>query len=506
MAISSIINAGRVSAITGYGINAFLPPVSAGNLPQRIAILGEKSEANQVASSKLAFTSAQEVGDEYGYTSPLYSVARILRPKFGDKLGGISTVCYAVDKAAGATQKVITKSITGTATKNATHYLIVNGRRQLDGQTYSFTVEEGDTNAEIAPKMRDAVNSVLGCPFIGSVATDQAVFTSGHSGASTADMNIEIDTNGESAGLTYAEVSAVDGTGTPSIDTALSLMSSEWNTIVINCFNSQTDILDALELFNGTANAKTGQYDGLVFKPCVALFGDNSLDTLSGISAVTDSRKNQMTNVFCPAPKSTGLSYEAAANVAYVYAYIAQNTPNVDPIGQLYPDMPTPADIGDMNNPTVRDNIVKAGGSTVKYNDGAYEIVDLVTTYHPDNEPQTLSLFRWVRDLVGVDFNAKYRYRLLENVYVVGKTIVEDTGLVTATNTISPKGWKSILVTEFGPSLVASALMADIDTFKTSLQVGIGESNSNRFETSFTLTRTGVARVVDTTNNTTLNL
>lgn len=499
-AISTAVDLNRVSAITGYKIDASLEGIAAGNLPQRIGILAEANAVNQSGlPNSLNFTTAKEVGDICGYGSPAYLIARILRPVSGDKLGGIPTVIYPVAEAAGATQTTSTITITGTATKTVTHKVKLNGRDQLDGTTYSFVVETGDTNAEISQKIIDAVNSVIGAPAIGTVATNTAVLTSKWAGVTSAEQNVEIDGQGDLAGLSYA-VANVDGAGLPSIATALSNLGDEWTTLLINSIGSDSTILDALEAFNGNPNDGTGRYEPTVFKPFVALFGDKST-TLAQLTAITHARKNEVTNVLCPAPNTKGLSFEAAANVAFIYAPIAQNTPQSDPIGQLYPDMPTPDDIGDFADPSKRDQIVKIGSSTVKINSSQYEIVDLVTTSHPDDEPQTAVLFRWVRDIVGVDWNIKYSYALLEEINVTGKTIIPDNRTTSAANTISPKRWKAIL---FGlaDDLQNRALIADADFMKESIQVQIGESNPNRFETTFKAQRTGTARVLSTTNQT----
>jgi len=499
-ALSTAVGLDRVSAIVGYEIKASLAGIKAGNLPQRIAVLAEANTANQAITDKLSFTNAKEVGVAFGYGSPAYHVARILRPISGDLLGGIPTVIYPVAEAAGATATVITMGITGTATKNVTHKIVLSGRDQIDGTSYSFVVETDDEAAEISQKMIDAVNAVLGAPAIGTVVADDAVFTSKWLGISSKEMNITVDVQGDAAGITYSEDAKVDGAGAPSIATALAQFGDEWNTIVVNAVGSDSTTLDALEAYNGDANTRTGRYEPTLFKPLVALFG-SSVSTLAALTSLTDARKNEMTNALCPAPGTLGFTFEAPANVAVLYAKIAQDTPQTDSLGQLYPDMPTAEDIGDFADTSKRDQIVKIGSSTVKINSSQYEIVDLVTTYHPVDEPATATLFRWVRDLVGVDWNIKYKYTLLENINAIGKTILNDSSLSTAADTISPKRWKGIL---FGlaDQLEDEALIFDAQFMKDSIEVQIGESNPNRFETVFDVQRTGTSRVLSTTNNT----
>lgn len=500
-AISTAVDLNRVSAIVGYEIQATLEGIAAGNLPQRIGVLAEANTANQAGlPASLNFTTAKEVGDIMGYGSPAYHIARILRPLSGDLLGGIPTVIYPVDEAGGGAASTSTITVTGTATKTVTHKLKINGRDQIDGTPYTFVIEKDDTPTLVAAKIQDAINAVLGTPGIAVAALGVCTVTSKWKGVSSVELNIEVDALGDLAGLTYAVVD-VAGTGLPTITAALAALGEDWTTLLINGIASDSTILDALEATNGNPNDKTGRYEPTVFKPFVALFGDNATDTLAEATAITDARKAEVTNSLCPAPASTAFSFEAPANVAFIYAKLSQDEPQSDPIYRLYPDMPAAEDIAEFADPTKRDQIVKIGCSTVKINSSKYQIVDLVTTYHPDEEPDTATLFRWVRDLVGIDWNIKYSYALLEEIFVVGKTIIPSGVTTSAANTISPERWKA-QINGLADGLQDRALIADAAFMKASIAVQIGESNPNRFETTFKAQRTGTARVLSTTNQT----
>jgi phage tail sheath gpL-like len=313
-------------------------------------------------------------------------------------------------------------------------------------------------------------------------------------------LNIEVDALGDLAGLTYAVVDAA-GAGLPTIAAALANLGDEWSTLLINGIGSDSTILDSLEAFNGNPNDKTGRYDPTIFIPFVAYFGDNSVDTLAEATAITDARKDEVTNKLSPAPASTAFSFEAPANEVFIYGKLAQDEPQSDPIYKLYPDMPAAEDIGEFADTSKRDQIVKVGCSTVKINSSKYQIVDAVTTYHPVEEPATATLFRWVRDLVGIDWNIKYSYALLEEIFVIGKTIIPSGVTTSAANTISPERWKA-QINGLADDLQDRALIAGAAFMKASIQVQIGESNPNRFETTFKAQRTGTARVLATTNQT----
>ena len=514
--ISTAVNLQQVSAISGYQVKLTLAGLQAGVNPQLIVVIGQKSAANETSVvSKLDATTATEVGKEYGYNSPLYAAARILRPISGNKLGSIPTWFIPVAEASGATAKVITYSTTGTPTKTVTHYLKINGR------SYGYVVAKDATAAQISQAMIDAANNALGSTVIGTLSTDDAVFTAGWKGVSSNEINIEIDTNGNSAGLTYSEVVA-DGAGAAAasdVQAALALIGDAWATLVVNCFGSESGVLNELETFNGNPNDAIGRYEPTLFKPFISFFGDSKIKYLNessggagdGFVQMIGSRSTECTNAFCPSPGSLGLGMEAAANRVFSYAPILQNTPHQDALktGIPDPDMPYEegADIGDFADPVKRDLLVKAGCSTVTVLGGKYKTIDFVTTYSPEDEPDTATLFRWVRDIAGCHWNYKYVSKLLKEIYQEGNTITDDgeEELVGVDNTISPSQWKTIMLMEYAPALISNALMVDFDHFKDSLQVARGDSNPNRMEDAFSTKIPGVVRVSSTTNNAVFN-
>jgi phage tail sheath gpL-like len=149
-----------------------------------------------------------------------------------------------------------------------------------------------------------------------------------------------------------------------------------------------------------------------------------------------------------------------------------------------------------------RDLIVKKGCSTVDLIAGRYQMQDFVTTYHPDGEepPQ----FRYCRNIM-LDFNVRYSYYLLEQIYVVNHVLIGDNDVVTATSIIQPKRWKAELA-QLADNLVDRALVTDADFMTASITVEIGESNPDRLETFFRYKRTGIARISSTTAEAGFNL
>jgi phage tail sheath gpL-like len=498
--ISTAVGLDRISRTSGYVIKKGFFNNETQNLPQYIAIFGEANTANQsgLTVNKVEVTSEAEAAALFGYGSPIHSMVRILRPRGSDGVGGIPTVVYPQISAGGASATVRAWTVTGTATANATHTVVVNGRTNLDFQQYTFDVVIGDTPTLVAAKIAAAINAVLSAPCTAVAALAVATMTSKWKGTTSAQLDITINYGTNAAGLAYSQTTSTDGAGSVDISGALAQFGDEWPTMVINSYGEAQ--LDVLEAFNGVPDQTnpTGRWSGLVFKPFCAYFG-SKLATKAPLIAITDAaaRINQVTNVLCPAPNSKGFSYEAAANVVAVGAVVYQNSPNLDVNNLSYPDMPIPSDgnIGDFNDYNNRDYLVKRGCSTVSLIAGAYVIQDLITTYHPVGEVPLQ--YSYVRNL-NLDWNVCDSYRTMETLYLKDKTLVEDNQIVDVEGCVRPKEWKG-QVNSLSDELAEKALIKDPSFTKANLQVQISETNPNRFETAFPYKRTGIARIESTT-------
>jgi len=495
--MSEPVGTDRISKIVGYKIIKGDFKETSPNLPQRIAVFAEANVANQgtLDTNGKEITSAQQAGNLYGFGSPMYHIMRILRPLQGQGVGGIPVIAYAQAEAAAAAAEVLEITPTGTATGNGTHTLKIAGRNGVDGIFYDINIVTGDTPAIIATKIQDAVNAVLGAPVIGTVdvTPDRGILTAKWKGLTSADLNVTVDLNDTSLGVTYAVASTASGSATPSVQAALDQFGNDWNTIVVNSYGAVTAVMDTLEAFNGIPDptTPTGRYAGIVFKPFIALTGS----LLDDPTTITDTRKVDVTIAICPAPLSVGLGMEAAANMCRLYARQAQDSPHLDVSGQSYPDMPTPTDIGLMDIYNNRDAFVKKGSSTVELVNGAYKVADFVTTYHPDGE--TPPQFRYCRNL-NLDFNVRFGYFLLEAINVVDHAISANDDTVTATLVIKPKQWVQI-VDKYADDLARRALIVDASFMQDSITVDISLTNPDRLETFFRYKRSGFARISSTT-------
>ena len=376
--------------------------------------------------------------------------------------------------------------------------IVINGRTSINFQSYAYTVAIGDTPTVIAGKISDAINGVLGAPCTATHSGAVVTITSKWKGTTSAQLNVAISVGSSRTAVTYAETTSTDGAGSVDLAASLAQFGDTWYTMVINTYDLAQ--IEALETFNGLPNDvnPTGRYSGLMFRPFTAYFGntDSDKDDIAAITNDSD-RIDQVTNVLCPAPNSKGFLFEAAANMVALASVVFQQSPNIDVSGLSYPDMPTPSDdeIGDMKDYNNRDFLVNKGSSTVILVNGAYQVQDLVTTYHPSGEVPLA--YQYPRTL-NIHFNVKDNYSTLEKLYLKDKTIVADGQIVTVDNCIKPKEWKGIVYSLFD-ELGEEALLNDPQFSKDSLQVQIGDTNINRFETTFNYKTTGTVRISSTT-------
>lgn len=496
--ISTAVGLERLSRVSGYKIKKGFFSNDTQNLPQIIAVFGEANTAKQanLSINPIEVTSANQAGELFGYGSPLHQIMRILRPISGDGVGGIPTVVFPQLSSESATATEVVFQVAGNAVANATHSVLINGRDGVDFMPYSYSVVIDDTPTIVAGKIRDAVNSVIGSPVIATSNINEVTFVTKWAGQTSNEINISFDTGLNDAGLGYAQTDRVAGAGDVSLSDSFNLFGDTWYTSVINPYSSK---LGEFEQFNGFPddNAPTGRWNGLIFKPFMAFFGAN-YEELVDYASVTDDveRKGQCTNVLCPAPNSLGFTWEAATNVVALFARIMQDTPHLDVNNKSYPDMPIPNDgtYGEMASYNTRDFLVKKGCSTVILENGAYKIMDLVTTYHPDGEVPLQ--YSYVRNL-NLDWNVKDSYSTLETIRLKDKVLVEDNQIVNVSGAIKPKEWKAVLFDLFD-ELAAKALINMPEFSKESLSVQRSATNPNRFETFFRYKRTGIARIEST--------
>lgn len=348
----------------------------ADKLPMRIAVLGQGSASPAYTAAKRRVYSAKEVGELYGYTSPLYLIARVLFPENGEGVGDIPVTIYPLSVATGTES---TGSITpsGSGTKTEKHWIEVNNIK-----SNVFSAVNGDTVATLIDKAVAAVNAVLGMPVTASDGTTTLDFEAGWEGDTGDNIVVKwVVPDDSDWSFTGNEANLTSGAGTVAVDAAsegLNLVGTAWDTLFISAFDyTDSDNLDAFSTFG------EGRHLPAVGKPMLAFTGCNEA-TIGTVTAVTDARKTDRTNCIVPNPGSHDLPFLIAADAVRRIAVLANNNPSHDYGLQKLTNL-TPAldsvQWGDTNEAAF-----DAGCSTIIVQDSVVKISDVLTCYHPTGE------------------------------------------------------------------------------------------------------------------------
>lgn len=504
MAISNAVDPNAVARVIGTLLKFLDRRILSQALPIQVAILGPPSAAAEGtvdANKAFDFESAKEVGDAMGYGSPLYRVARMLRPENGGGVGVIRTSAFPiVPTAAALATDVLAINIAGVnPSKNTTHVLKANGRRL----PYSVLVTDDVTS--LATRIKATLDAALQVNTVSSVvelavANDiDVTLTALWNGASGNGIQIEIEAD-DPAGVIYTLPVFAAGAGTFDITAALANFGETWFNVVINACDETVAIFDQLENFNGTPEDGIGRWAPTVMLPFVALYGTLESDK-DDVTTISDARKLDLTNHGCPAPGSPGFTFEAAGAWARDEILTASDNPPKSYSGQKLLDMPVPADptaVGDFADFEGRDFIERKGMSTATLKGDSYVIEDANTHYHPDGITPAASPYFRVVNVLGRAFSVIYLYKLLVETRLLDKILVDDVSKTTNPAAIDPDKWKAI-VSGFLDDLEKRAISTKADESKPTIQTGINAGNPERIETSFEVILSSNVRQADST-------
>ena len=502
---SNAIPLNAVSAVMGFDLAKANFNPSSPNLPQSICVYGEVNDANSgtFPTGWVQATNLNDVGNKYGYGSPLYLACRQIFQR------GLTmpVYCYG-DQSSGGEQSKIDVSIVGTATKSGSFKVRIAGRNSLDGYAYTVPVTSGDSADTVVSNMANVIAGALGCPIYAAdhLGTGNYRFQSKWSGTSANDITFTTDFGGIDLGLIIGiTIHAATGTQ-PSILTALTKIGNDWRPCIVNCLQMSTDSWSTIaqsfsdiETWVGKPDDTnpTGRYTPTLFKPSIVFTGATRDPRFA--TGWSD-HANQVANCVAYAENSWGMPCEIAANWAAAVVNIWQNAPESDVNGVELTDIPGifESDIPQSNNYAYREAMVAAGVSTSIYENGVYKINDSITTYCALTE--TPPAYRWTRDL-NIFWNFKYAYRILEIQNLTNKAILPDGTKTNSPNTITPSQWKvSVSALMYDFELRGMAVNAKQNSKNIVVQIG-GGSNPTRFDTIAPLQISSCGRVFATTVN-----
>lgn len=476
------ISASAVSRVTGVDV-AFknFNIGKAQKLPQRVAVIGVGNDNSVYPLEKFEVEgSASEVGDRYGYGSPLHLAALQFFPLTG-KIAQFPVTCYPLAKAAGAAPAEGAIEITGVATKNG------SGTVTIGGQKASFVIPKGTTSPNALDIIKGAIDANLNMPVsTGTPAAGELPIISKWSGASSNQIKIKVSAN--APGLTIAITGMADGALDPDVVPALQRIGIIWETQVLNTFSyADNDRLDTYQLWG---EGRRGPEEKKMVLVCHGV-----TDILSVRAAVSDSRLYDSTNYFVVSVNSNELPFVVAAR-GMVDDIVT--TANKNP-AQGYKGRLTGLHIGaddEQENSTQRNLSVQKGSSTNIKTGSVAELCDVITFYHPPNEGKFPS-YRYVCDIVklqNIVFNVKL---IMEADELKGAPLVPDNTPTSNPAAVSPKVIKGWFI-NLADSLADEALISDPAYTKENIKVWIDSENPKRVNVIFPVKLSGNVEISST--------
>lgn len=475
------VSASAVSRVTGVGVE--YKNFNTGNvqmLPQRLAVIGVGNHGVTYTTDKYECKgNASEIGDKYGYGSPLYLAALQLFPLVG-KGAGFPVTFFPLAEADDAVQATGKIEVTGTATEAGSALVVIGGQKA------TVAIASGDSKAQIFAKIKNAIDGVLAMPVTVAIGEDELVLTSKAAGevGNLIKTRIECAVNG----LTFTVTQIDDGIKDPDVTPALQKIGEIWETAILPCFDyKNTDRLDVIMAFG------KGRFDDLEKKPLLCYWGcTDDVDTRTGI---TDSRSLDFINVLLTSTGSAELPYAIGAKfLVNDILTVANDNP-----AQGYKGKAEGLEAGDdsmQENYNTRNASVMKGSSTNIKTGNVAELCDVVTMYHPASEGKYPSL-RYVVDMIKL-MNIVYNVRLImEADELKGAPLVEDSTVTSNKFAIQPKTVKTWFL-NLADSLADKAIIQDVKTTKLGMKVSIDSENPKRLNVVFPVKLSGNVEVSST--------
>lgn len=430
--------------------------------PARIAVFAQVNNGVTYSPTKRQVFSAYEAGTLYGFGSPIHLMIRSLLPA----VAGIPVTVYPLAEPAGS---VATGDVTpsGSVTGSAEQYRFVCSNIKSD----RFTVSDGDTVADICTNMTAAINSVSEMPVVAVDDTTKVTINFKSNGTIGNNAYLEVESpDGASIGFNFTQ--PVGGTGVADITTAIDQVGNVWESHVVN----QQDYTDSDELDEYSAFGET-RMSAQVHKPVVVITGTNEA-SFSTLTAVTDARKSDRTNVIFPNPASNDLPFVIAAEAAREISITDNAVPAHDyclkKLVGLTPALDSAQWIDDTN-----DAAVKLGCSTIEVRDGVVRISDTVTCYHPTGEEPPG--FRYVCDFAKRSTIVYLLSLAFDNEEWAGAPLVPDSQVTDEPTAKKPKHAVAIMhgIIDF---CAKRGIISDPDFAKENSSASIGSSNPKRLD------------------------
>jgi phage tail sheath gpL-like len=304
-------------------------------------------------------------------------------------------------------------------------------------------------------------------------------------------------------------VVSMDANGEPSADFTSEYLANAfgdvWYSIVVNPFGRNAKVYEILAELNGkpSENGGTGRWNAQIVKPFIAISG-TSQSCITTLESPTGRPAEDLTNVLGTAPNSSNTDAEIAAAYAALFAEQSRSKPQLDIAGKKLPVLKLGeiGEIGEMANYNKRDTLLKAGVCTVTYDMQlqGYVVQDFVTFRRMPDQSQKARDWNYCRNIM-LDFNIAYNYQILQARTLLGKVIVKDDEVIsasTSSDVIRLSVWKAAVV-NFFTQMIALAYITDQEYCNENLFVELSGTNPKRINTQFAYKRTETVGIASTT-------
>ncbi|MCP4677089.1 MAG: phage tail protein [Deltaproteobacteria bacterium] len=437
-------------------------------LPQRVGIVGQGTTAATYSTDKRRVFSALEVGQIYGFGSPLHLAALELLPANNDGIGAIPLTVYPLDDGTTESDGTITPTA-GPQSETQEYVVKINEIRSEPIVIPATTIVSA-----VAALMVAGINAINEMPMIAVDNAGVVELTSKWKGASANDLFIEIE--GTVAGITFAIVQPASGAGNPDVQDALDQLGDVWETLLLNCL----EIADTTNLAKYSTVGE-GRWLPIKPKPFVAVTGNTEADVSTAVT-VSDSRSTDRVNAQLVAPGSRELPFVVAARELARIAKIANENP---PVGYALQkaDGLVPGTDAEQWTDIERDFALKKGSSSIELIDGVINLSDTITFYHPTGDPTPA--YRYVVDIMKI-MNVVYNVRLIfEDPDWAGAVLIPSGQATSNPRAKSP----SMAIAEIArmiDSLAEYGILSDPEFAKATIVAEISAINPKRLDISFT--------------------
>lgn len=398
-------DASSISAANVAGAKNVQFAVEALNLRHKIVIIANYDETNKTGVTEfLPFqvTSPEDAGDQLGFGFQAHRLTM-----FSERgAQGIETWIVPVKWDGGGAVATGTITMVGTILAAGPLHLYISG------DYVPVVLPLGADETAMAAAIVAAIGANADLPVTaGNVA---GVVTNTSKDKNTEANNISITFN-QGQGQVFPEgvtsaviVAMASGTGVMDLDSALAALgegddsNEKFFTEVIHGNGDASVGLDSLSTYNGIGNDFVGNYSKTVHRPFRSLTGD----VVAGSSGLTDAkalgnaRKLDRTNGQVSVPGSPNHPSEIAALTLGLMGKINQNRAAEHYDRVVLPGI-IPGPLADRwtRDYDERNNALLAGISPTNPVDGAVQLTNVATFYHPASVPVTSNGYRSQRSI-----------------------------------------------------------------------------------------------------------